>query len=69
MTICASYDEGRTWSVSNLLHAGPSAYSDLARLPDGDILCLYEGGDKHAYEWIRCARFPLTLLTGTSARP
>ena len=69
MTIRASYDEGRTWSVSNLLHAGPSAYSDLSRLPDGDIVCLYEGGDKHAYECIRFARFPLTSLTGESAGP
>jgi hypothetical protein len=63
MTIRASYDEGLTWPVSKQLHAGPSAYSELARLPDGDIVCLYESGEKHSYEWIRFARFPLTWLT------
>lgn len=43
MTIRASYDEGRTWPVSKLLHAGPSSYSHLAVLLDGEIVCLYEG--------------------------
>ena len=64
MTIRASYDEGWTWPVSQQLHAGPSAYSELARLPNGDIVCLYESGEKQPYEWIRFARFPLRWLTG-----
>ena len=29
----------------SVLHAGPSAYSCLAVLPDGEIACLYEGGE------------------------
>lgn len=42
MTIRLSYDEGRTWPVSKLIDAGPSAYSCLARLSDGRIGLLYE---------------------------
>ena len=63
MTIRLSYDEGKTWPVSKLLHAGPSAYSCLAVLPDGDIACLYEGGDKFRYEKIIFATFSLEWLT------
>ena len=35
MTVRLSYDEGDSWPESKLLHAGPSAYSSLAVLPDG----------------------------------
>jgi len=55
MTVRFSYDDGATWPVSQLLHAGPSAYSDLAALPDGRIACLYERGSAaagHPYETI-----------------
>ena len=46
LTIKLSHDDGHTWPVSKLLQPGQSAYSDLAVLPNGTILCLYEGGDK-----------------------
>ncbi len=39
-------------------HAGPSAYSDLAVLPRGKVACLYECGEKDAYERIARAVFP-----------
>jgi hypothetical protein len=42
--------------------AGPSAYSDLAVLPDGTICCLYEAGKEGPYETITLARFPLEWL-------
>ena len=45
MTVRASYDEGRTWPVSKLIDAGPSAYSCLTRLPNGNIGLLYERGN------------------------
>jgi sialidase-1 len=64
MTVRISYDEGKTWPVSKVLHAGPSAYSCLTVLPDDDIACLYEAGDKHPYEKIVFARFTLNWLTG-----
>ena len=52
MTIRMSYDQGKTWPVSKVLHGGPAAYSDLTRLKSGDIGCLYEAGIKSPYEGI-----------------
>jgi sialidase-1 len=42
LTIQVSRDDGQTWPVSRTLDPGKSAYSDLAVLPDGTVLCLYE---------------------------
>ena len=50
---------------ARVLHEGPSAYSCLAVLPDGTIACLYERGDKNAYENITLARCSLAWLTDT----
>jgi sialidase-1 len=44
LSIGLSLDDGRTWTAFRTLEAGPSAYSDLAVLPDGTLLCLYESG-------------------------
>ena len=63
LTVRASYDEGKTWPVAKVLQEGPSAYSDLAVLPGGTIACLYETGEKGAYETITFARFSLEWLT------
>ncbi len=63
LTIRLSYEEGKSWPVAKLLQQGPSAYSDLAVLPDGTIVCLYETGSKHPYETITFARFPIGWLT------
>ncbi|MEQ1859997.1 MAG: sialidase family protein [Chthoniobacteraceae bacterium] len=63
LTVRLSFDDGKTWPVSRLLHAGPSAYSCLGRLPDGTILCFYEGGTKNAYETLKLARFNLDWVT------
>ena len=63
LTVRLSHDGGKTWAVSELLHSGPAAYSCLTVLPDRSIGCLYEGGDKHAYEKIIFARFSLEWLT------
>ena len=59
LSIKLSRDDGLTWPVNRTLDAGPSAYSDLAVLPDGRILCLYEAGND-----IRLARFSLDWVTG-----
>ncbi len=58
LSIKLSQDDGRTWSVSKVLDPGKSAYSDLAVLPDGTILCLYEADTS-----IDCARFNLEWVT------
>jgi sialidase-1 len=63
MTVRLSYDEGKSWPVSKLLHEGPSAYSSLAVLPDRSIACVYERGDESAYETLTFARFTLDWLT------
>lgn len=57
LTIQLSRDDGMTWPVSRTLEAGPSAYSDLAVLPDGTVVCLYEKGSD-----ITAARFNLDWL-------
>lgn len=64
MTISLSKNKGKSWKTSRLLHAGPSAYSDLAVLPDGTIGCLYEGGEKFCYATITFARFSLDWIEG-----
>lgn len=63
LTVRLSYDEGQTWPVKRLIHAGPASYSCLVRLPDGDIGLVFEGGEKHRREWIRFVRFSLAWLT------
>lgn len=68
MTVRLSQDEGKTWPVARLLHPGPAAYSCLAVLPNDDIGCLYERGDKRAYETITFARFSLDWLRDRDAK-
>lgn len=52
LTLRISYDEGSSWPVSYTLFNGPAAYSDLARLPDGNVGCLYEAGQDNPYQGI-----------------
>jgi len=68
MTVRLSRDEGKTWPVARVLHDGPAAYSCLAAPPDGRICCLYERGEKHAYETITFASFSLDWLAGSDLR-
>lgn len=71
ISIKVSYDEGQTWAVDKVLEPDYSAYSDLAVLPDGTILCLYETGrrgdkDKKkpsSYAGLKLARFNMEWLT------
>src|SRR5262249_8965265 len=63
LTVRLSPDDGRTWPHGRLLHEGPSAYSCLAVLPDGTIACLYECGERRAYERLTLARFTRDWLT------
>lgn len=52
-----SADACRTWREAAVLHPRAAAYSDLVVLPDGDMLCFYEGGEVQPYEAVRVARF------------
>jgi iduronate 2-sulfatase len=78
VTIKLSRDGGLTWPTQKLLEDGPSAYSDLAVLPDGTILCFYESGidppkvkrnRDWAYANITLARFNLEWLTQPNTAP
>jgi sialidase-1 len=52
MTLKSSLDEGRSWTTIQTLHAGPAAYSSLTVTRKGDVVCLYEAGEKGPYEKI-----------------
>jgi sialidase-1 len=68
MTVRVSYDEGKGWPFAAVLYAGPTAYSDLVVFPDGSIGCLFERGQRRAYERITFARFSLAWVTGGKDR-
>lgn len=59
VTIKLSDDEGQTWPSQRLLEEGYSGYSDLAALPDGALLCLYERGSTDDRSSFRAARLTL----------
>lgn len=42
MTVRISYDEGKTWTKGKTIYAGPSAYSSLTVLKNGDIGLFFE---------------------------
>jgi hypothetical protein len=65
--------------VHRLLRAGPSGYSDLAVLPEGGVVCVYEsglsgvgprgGGNRPwAHACIAATRFDLDCMTSTPPR-
>jgi len=58
LCIKLSHDDGKNWSINKVLDPGKAAYSDLAVLPDGTVLCLYEADTS-----IVCARFNLEWIT------
>lgn len=52
MTVRISYDNGKTWPRKKLVYAGPSAYSCLTVLPNGNPAIFYEAGYQRPYEGI-----------------
>lgn len=59
MTIKISLDEGNSWPISKVVHAGPSAYSDLAIIESDNVACLFEAGEEHPYENIMFTLIPI----------
>ena len=45
LTVRISYDEGKTWTGGKTVYEGPSAYSDLTILENGDIGVFFEKDD------------------------
>ena len=64
ITVRLSYDEGKTWPVSKMIDQAPGAYSNMVRLPNGDIGLLVEKGKSSAYETISFITFDLSWLEG-----
>ncbi|MDX2512462.1 MAG: sialidase family protein [Desulfobacterales bacterium] len=62
MTIRASFDGGKSWPASKVIHDGPAAYSAMTVADDETIFVLFENGDKHPYERISLASFKLGWL-------
>lgn len=52
MTLKSSSDSGLSWGEEEVLHSGPSAYSDLTLLKKNTLGCLFEAGERSAYEGI-----------------
>lgn len=50
LTIRLSCDDGATWPVQRLLHAGPAGYAAMAMLPDGRVGVFYENGTSSSTE-------------------
>lgn len=44
LSLFRSRDAGRSWQAMAVIEAGASGYSDLALLPDGRVLCVFECG-------------------------
>lgn len=64
MTVRISYNNGKTWKFSKVLYEGPSAYSNLVALPNGNLACLFEAGVKDAYEGIVFREVSIDEITG-----
>ena len=54
-----SYDEAKTWPIGKTLEPGPSGYCDLAVLPDGSMLCLYESASEDNKDIFKTSRLTL----------
>lgn len=63
LSIYVSRDDGNAWGPPRTLEEGTSAYSDLAALSDGTILCFYERDLR-----LTLARFNLAWAAGQDAK-
>lgn len=61
LSVQLSEDDGKTWRSKLLIHEGPSAYSCLTILPDGNIGLLYENGENSPYEGISFIRLKIDM--------
>jgi sialidase-1 len=73
LCIKVSHDDGKTWPINKVLDPGKAAYSDLAMLPDGTVLCLYEADTnivcaRFNFEWITTPWVSYTVRNGRDAR-
>lgn len=64
LTACVSFDSGRTWAHTRLIHEGRAAYTSLAFSRKEQLFyLLYETGENDPYDrGIMCAAFDLAWL-------
>jgi len=62
MSIKISLDKGKTWSIEKQVYQGPSAYSCLTVMANGEIGLLYENGIKSPYEKISFISYSIKNL-------
>ena len=64
MTVCYSFDGGKTWAGLKEIYAGPSGYSSLTfSAPEQKFYLVYEKGVKHYIDLgIAAATFDLEWL-------
>lgn len=62
MTLKISFDQGRTWDLSLVLHPGPSAYGDMVQVNEKEVIFLMEAGSKSPYEGI-AVRGPVDIYS------
>ena len=62
MTIKTSFNNCGSWSNSKLVNGGPSAYSCLVKLPNGQVGLFFEAGEKRPYEKMVFVSFKIKEL-------
>lgn len=62
MTVKTSFNDCDSWSNAKLIYAGPSAYSCLVKLPNGQVGLFFEAGEKGPYEKMVFVSFKLKEL-------
>ncbi len=60
LSISVSDDQGATFPRKYSVNPGPSGYSDLAQIPDGRVVCVFENGDEVYRERLSLVRFALS---------
>jgi sialidase-1 len=63
VTVRVSDDGGKTWAGKRSVEPGFSGYSDLAALPDGTVLMLYERGSTDGANIYKTGRLTLARFT------
>lgn len=68
MTLCVSFDDGKSWAHTKCVREGPSGYSSLAYTAfDGHFYLLYELGEqKSTNQGLTIAEFDLEWLLADS---
>jgi sialidase-1 len=64
MTLRQSSDDGKTWPEAKEIYSGPSCYSQLCALPNGDVLLLFEAGKYDYREGLALVRLTPGQIAG-----